>query len=130
MALDIHHDFSHVKNMYETTFLVGQGLDEAEYQKVAKKFETLIREGEGDIINIEHWGKKPLAYQIERNTHAYYCYIEFNSPGSLIGKLEQEFLYDESVIRYLSVRVEKHHAAFNTKRREHGFGNKKKEEAK
>jgi small subunit ribosomal protein S6 len=55
--------------------------------------------------------------------------VEITSPGSLVGILEQEFLYDERVIRYLTVKVDKHHAAFNKKRREQGFG-KKKEEAR
>jgi small subunit ribosomal protein S6 len=129
MALDITVDLSNLKYMYETTFLVGQGLEDADYQKIAKKFEKLILDHGGEIINLEHWGKRPLAYEIEDNTHAYYCYIEFNAPPTLIGKLEQEYLYDEAVIRYLTVKVEKHHAAFNKKRREQGFG-KKKEEAK
>jgi ribosomal protein S6 len=51
--------------------------------------------------------------------------MEFTSPATVIPKLEQEFLYDESLIRFLTVRVEKHHAAFNKKRREQGFGKKK-----
>lgn len=129
MALEISTDFSNLQYMYETTFLVTQAAEEAAYQQVAKKFEKMILERGGEIINLEHWGKRPLAYEIERNTHAFYCYIEFNAPAPLIEAMEQEYRYDESVIRYLTVKVEKHHAAFNKKRREQGFG-KKKEEAK
>lgn len=129
MALDFKIDLGTIKNMYETTFLVAPDLDEAGYKAVVKKFEDIIRKGEGEITNIEHWGKKQLAYPIERNSHAYYCYVEYTSPGELIGVMEQEFLYDERILRYLSVKVEKHHAAFNKKRREQGFG-KKKEEAR
>ena len=129
MALEISIDLSGLKVSYETTFLVVPELSEADYKKVAKKFEDLIVKGGGEVTNIEHWGQKNLAYDIERRRNAYYCYMEFTSPTAVVAKMEQEFIYDESVIRFLTVRVEKHHAAFNKKRREQGFG-KKKEVAK
>jgi small subunit ribosomal protein S6 len=125
MALEISIDLSGLKVSYETTFLVVPELSEADYKKVAKKFEDLITKGGGEVTNIEHWGQKKLAYPIEKRHNAYYCYMEFTSPASVIPKLEQEYLYDESLIRFLTVRVEKHHAAFNKKRREQGFGKKK-----
>lgn len=128
MAIEISVDLSGIKTLYETTFLVSPELAEADYKKVVKKFEDIIAKGEGEITNLEHWGQKKLAYNIERFQNAYYCYMEFTAPSKVIAKLEQEFIYDESVIRFLTVRVEKHHAAFNKKRREQGFG-KKKEEA-
>jgi small subunit ribosomal protein S6 len=98
------------------------------YKEVAKKFEELIKKNGGEINNLEHWGLKRLAYNIGRAGSAHYCYVEFVAPPKFIAKLEQEYLYDERVIRYLTVKVDKHHAAFNKKRREQGFG-KKKEEA-
>ena len=125
MALELSIDFSNLKVSYETTFLVIPELSEADYRKVAKKFEDLIVKGGGEVTNIEHWGQKKLAYTIDKCNNAYYCYMEFTSPTAVIAKIEQEFIYDESVIRFLSVRVEKHHAAFNKKRREQGFGKKK-----
>jgi small subunit ribosomal protein S6 len=125
MALEISIDLSGLKVSYETTFLVIPELSEADYKKVTKKFEDLIAKGGGEVTNIEHWGQKKLAYDIERRMNAYYCYIEFTSPTTVIPKMEQEFIYDESVIRFLTVRVDKHHAAFNKKRREQGFGKKK-----
>lgn len=125
MALELSIDFSNLKVSYETTFLVIPELSEADYRKVAKKFEDLIVKGGGEVTNIEHWGQKKLAYTIDKRNNAYYCYMEFTSPTAVIAKMEQEFIYDESVIRFLSVRVEKHHAAFNKKRREQGFGKKK-----
>lgn len=124
MALEVSIDLSGLKVSYETTFLVAPELSEADYKKVTKKFEDLIAKGGGEVTNIEHWGQKKLAYPIEKHHNAYYCYVEFTSPPGVVAKMEQEFLYDESVIRFLTVRVEKHHAAFNKKRREQGFGKK------
>ncbi len=129
MAIEISVDLSGIKTPYETTFLVAPELAEADYKKVVKKFEEIIANGGGEITNLEHWGQKKLAYNIDRRQNAYYCYMEFTAPAAVVGKIEQEFIYDESVIRFLTVRVEKHHAAFNKKRREQGFGKKKDEAA-
>lgn len=127
MALEVSIDLSGLKVAYETTFLVSPELSEADYRKVTKKFEDLIVKQGGEVTNMEHWGQKKLAYPIERRNNAYYCYMEFSAPAAAVAKLEQEYIYDESVIRFLTVRVEKHHAAFNKKRREQGFGKKKEE---
>lgn len=127
MAIELKTDLSGLKVSYETTFLVAPELSESDYKKVTKKFEDLIVKGGGELVNVEHWGQKKLAYNIEKRGNAYYCYIEFTAPGAIVAKLEQEFIYDESVIRFLTVRVDRDHAAFNKKRREQGFGKKKEE---
>ena len=115
-----------VKGMYETTFLSSGELSEDQYRKVAAKFEKLLKDGGAEIINFEHWGNKRLAYPIGKNQAAWYTFIEFSSHGDLIKKLEQEYLYDENVIRWLTIRLDKYAIAFNKKRREQGFGDKSK----
>lgn len=127
MALEITTDFSNIKVMYETIFLTAPDLDQQEYEKVVAKFEAIIKEEEGEITNLEHWGQKKLEYEIKRFNTAYYTYFEFTSPASVVKKMEREFRYDEKIVRFLTVKVEKHHAAFNKKRREQGFGKKKAE---
>lgn len=128
MAVDFNIDLGVIKVMYETTFLVVPTIGESEYKDVVSKFEKIITNGGGEIINLEHWGQKKLAYEIEKHNSAYYCYVEYNAPATLIEKMEREFRYDENVVRYLTVKVEKHHAAFNKKRREQGFGKKEGKE--
>ena len=126
--MDFSVDLSNVKNMYEATFLVNPDLSEQDYKTVVEKFEKLIKDNDGEIVNLEHWGQRRLAYPIGKKGKAYYTFVEFNAPGRLIAKLEQEFRYDERFIRYLTVKLDKFAAAFNKKRREQGFG-KKKEKA-
>ena len=110
--------------MYETTFMVVPEVSEADYKKVAGKFEKLIKDNGANIINIEHWGQKKLAYSIKNRHSAYYCYVEFTSEGDLIGKLEQEFGYDEQILRYLTVSLDKHAELYNNKRRKGDFAKK------
>lgn len=115
--------------MYETTFLVSSDLNDQDYQNVVAKFEKLIKDNDGEIVNLEHWGQRRLAYPIDKKGKAYYTFVEFNAPGRLIAKLEQEYRYDEKIVRYLTVKLDKYAAAFNKKRREQGFKKKEKVEA-
>jgi len=125
--MDITIDLSNVKNMYETTIVVTPEAGDSDYKKVVEKFESMIKENDGEIINLELWGSRKLAYPIAKHTHAYYAFVEFKAPGRLIGKMEQEFIYDTKVIRYLTVKLDKNAVAYNIKRREKGFGQAKED---
>jgi small subunit ribosomal protein S6 len=113
------------KNDYETTFILKPELSEDEYKKAADKFVQLIKDNDGEILNIEYWGLRKLAYEIEGKRHGFYTYIEFSGPAEFITRLERDYRYDDEVIRYLTVRLDKHAVAYNNKRREKGFGMRK-----
>lgn len=113
------------KQEYETTFILLPDLPEGEHQQAVDKFVKMIQDADGDIHNIEHWGIRKLAYPIQRKTTGYYVYLEFNAYPELIAKLDQAYRYDDSVIRYLTVKLEKHALAYNVKRREMEFGLRK-----
>jgi len=119
-----------IKNNYETTFILVPEMPESEYKEVVEKFVTMIKDNGGSIVNLEQWGLKTLAYEIKRRTKGYYAFIEFISPTEFIGKLEQEYIYDERILRYLTLKPDKHALAYNKKRREHGFGGNKKDGGK
>ena len=110
------------KSNYEMNFIVSPELSEADYKKVVGKFVDMVKKADGEVTNIENWGVRKLAYPISRKTNGYYAYVEFTTYGDFIQKLEKEFKYDENVLRYLTVRLNKHAFAYNNKRREQGFG--------
>lgn len=112
-------------NEYETTFIVTPELSSSEHQEKVDKFVNFIKENGGRIHNIEHWGVRKLAYPIKKRTNGYYAYIEFNADADFIPKLEQNYRYDETIIRYLTVKLDKFALEFNEKRRAQGFGMRK-----
>jgi small subunit ribosomal protein S6 len=114
------------KRNYETTFIITPELAEAESKKTVDRFVKMIQEDGGEIINIERWGVRKLAYPIERKSSGYYALVEFTAFGTFIEKLEKEFKYDETILRYLTVKLEKHGVEYNNKRRELGFGMRSK----
>lgn len=102
---------------YETTFIVKPGLDDAEYKAVTEKFTKMITDNGGEIINQEIWGMRKLAYEIERHSSAYYVFTEFRSTVDVNPVLEREYSFDERIIRYLTVKLDKDAAAWNDRRR-------------
>ena len=118
MNIELKNKVDSSKN-YEVIFIVTPELDEAGYKKVVSKFEKMITDNGGTITNVEHWGKKRLAYPVEKKNSGYYAFIEFKGEGKVItNKLELEFIYDDAVIRFLTVRLDKHALLYNNKRRE------------
>jgi small subunit ribosomal protein S6 len=104
-------------NNYETVFIVTPVLSDAQVQEVADKFQGVITENGGQIVNREDWGLKKLAYPIQKKTTGFYFLIEFAAEGDIINKLETQYRRDERVIRFLTFKQDKFAAEYAAKRR-------------
>ncbi len=104
-------------NNYETVFIVTPVLSEAQVQEVADKFQGVITENGGQIVNKEAWGLKKLAYSIQKKTTGFYFLIEFTGEGKIVDTLETNFRRDERVIRFLTFKQDKYAVEYSAKRR-------------
>ncbi|MDO4758702.1 MAG: 30S ribosomal protein S6 [Rikenellaceae bacterium] len=104
-------------NNYETVFIVTPVLSESQVQEVADKFQGVITENGGQIVNRENWGLKKLAYPIQKKTTGFYFLIEFAAEGDIINKLETQYRRDERVIRFLTFKQDKFAVEYSEKRR-------------
>ena len=114
-------------NNYETVFIVTPVLSEAQVAEVADKFQGIITENGGQIVNVENWGLKKLASSIQKKTSGFYFLVEFTGEGSLINKLETNYRRDERIIRFLTFKQDKYAVEYSEKRRAK-LANKNKEE--
>ncbi|WP_353182106.1 30S ribosomal protein S6 [Parapedobacter lycopersici] len=114
---------------YETVIILTPLLSEEISKEVIAKFKNILTEGGAEIIHEDNWGLKKLAYPIEKKTTGFYHLTEFKAPGELINKLEVEYKRDERVMRFLTIRLDKHAIAYNEKKRSGAF-NKKAEAPK
>jgi len=110
---------------YETTFILNPELSEGEYKETVSKYVQMVKSEGGVVHNIEHWGMRKLAYPVRKKTNGYYAYFEFRADTEFVEELEQSYRFNESIIRYLTVKLDKHALAYNQKRREQGFGMRK-----
>ena len=116
-------------NNYETVFIATPVLSDVQVKEVLDKFQGVITENGGQIVNVEEWGLKKLAYPIQKKTTGFYYFIEFTGEGSLINTLETQYRRDERVIRFLSFRQDKEAVAYSIKRRNKLAGKVTVEEA-
>lgn len=117
---------------YEVTFIVDPTLSSDEIKSAAKKYVDTVK-GAGKIVHIDELGLRQLAYPIKRrNTGIYYC-VEFEAPnGEVIPPLELAMTRDDAILRFLSVKLDKHGVKYNEDKRAGKIGKivkkKKKEE--
>tara|TARA_B100000029_G_C17463499_1_gene919377 strand:- start:945 stop:1271 length:327 start_codon:yes stop_codon:yes gene_type:complete len=95
-------------NCYEHTFITKQDLPESQIKKTVERYEEIIKKNSGKIIKIEEWGLRNLSHIIRNNRKGYYFHIKFEGVGKTVEQLEKAENIDESLIRYLTVKVKKH----------------------
>lgn len=92
---------------YETTIVLDSFLKEDDRKNVLTKIENFIKNHGGEIEEIDEWGKKRLAYEINRKQYGVYVNVLFSGPSNLPKLLEREFRLEESILRYLILKVDK-----------------------
>ena len=104
-------------NNYETVFILNPVLSETQVEEAVQKFVDLIKSQKGSITSQENWGLKKLAYPIENKKSGFYHLFEFAAPNEVVDNLEIEMRRDERIMRYLTVKLDKHAQAWAEKRR-------------
>ncbi len=104
-------------NQYETVFIVTPVLSEEQMKEAVKKYQDYLRDNGADIVHEEHWGMRKLAYPIQKKSTGFYHLIEYRADGTLIADVETQLKRDERIIRFLTVKLDKHAVAYNEKKR-------------
>ena len=115
-------------NHYETVFILTPVLSEEQMKEAVKKYEDFLTKKNGaEIVHRENWGMRKLAYPIQKKSSGFYQVLEYKTEGDVISPLEVEFKRDERILRFLTVKLDKHAIAYNEKRRKKLKEEKKKE---
>ena len=94
-------------NKYELVVVVSAKLEEEERAAEIEKVSNLVTRFGGTITDVEEWGKKKLAYEIQKMSEAYYYFIHFDTDNTdCPNEIEDQIRIMENVIRYLCVRQE------------------------
>ena len=102
---------------YETVFILNPALSEEQVQKAVDKYEKYLKSNGSKIIAKEICGLKKLAYTIQNKNSGFYNLIEYTAPSDAVSSLEVEFSRDETIMRYLTVTLDKDALAWAEKRR-------------
>ncbi len=91
---------------YETMVLLSPELTDETVDEKVSGFEKKVTEGGGEILNVERWGKKRLAYPIQRQRHGIYFIVTYHSGPEVVADIEREMRIDEETWRYMTVRMD------------------------
>ncbi len=90
---------------YESVIILDPEIPDDEIQGFTEKFTSLIKTSGGEIIKIEDWGAKKLAYPVKKRDKGRYLLLDFVGLPALIAELERQFKITEEVMKFLSVKV-------------------------
>ena len=91
---------------YELAVVVSAKLEDDARAEVIEKVKALVTRFGGNITDVDEWGKKRLAYEIQKMKEAYYYFIQFESDSVCPNEVEAHIRIMEPVIRYLCVKQE------------------------
>ncbi len=94
-------------NYYESIFVLRPTLEEEARGAVIAKFQDIIAKEGGEVVKLEEWGIKKLAYEIQKLREGYYVLVEFKAPTELPKELERNYKIADEVIRYNLVKLER-----------------------
>ena len=106
-----------IMNQYETVFILTPVLSDDQMKEAVKKYEDYLAKAGAEIVHEEHWGMRKLAYPIQKKSTGFYQLIEYKAEGNVIADVETELKRDERVLRFLTVKLDKHAVAYNEKKR-------------
>ncbi len=95
-----------VKN-YESVIILNATLEDEQIEVSLNKILESIKSYGGEIKDLDKWGRKRLAYPIEKAKSGYYVVIRFAAPTEAITRIERVYRLDETVIRFLTVELTK-----------------------
>jgi len=90
---------------YETIFIINPDLGDEEIQNVVAKFSGIITTQNGVPLKVDDWGRRRLAYKIEKFSQGYYVLMDFAGLPAGLAELERNLKIDDRIIRFLSVKT-------------------------
>lgn len=88
---------------YETTFILEPGLDDARVNEEVNRVTQWIKDLGGEVIDVQRWGKRRLAYEIHKKRDGIYTMVFHQGEGGAVKEIERRLRLNESVLRVLTV---------------------------
>lgn len=91
---------------YETMYILRPNLGEEDTEQIVETYRTILTENGAEDLDIQHRGKRRLAYEIDRNREGIYIQMNYRAPGAAIAVMQRAMRLSESVLRFLTIKQE------------------------
>ena len=97
-----------IKNManYESVLIARQDLGASQINTLVSDLSEVIKKEGGEVVKVDNWGLKNLAYRIKKNRKGYYVLLNIVAPAKAVAEYERLIRLNEDIIRYMTVKVE------------------------
>lgn len=93
-------------NQYELGVIISTQLDEEGQKAELERVSELVTRFGGTIDKVDNWGRRKLAYPIQKQTDGVYSFITFSSEGGVPAEIEGRLRILENVLRFLIIRID------------------------
>ncbi len=93
-------------NYYEFTYIINPVLDEDKFSAVVDKVNDLIKKNGGKVDEVDEWGLRQFAYEIDKKRSGFYVNMYFTAPVDAIAKIERILRIDDDVLRFLTLKYD------------------------
>jgi len=94
------------KRLYETTFIVNAALEDQDIDAVVSKVTGYISNHGGDMQNVDRWGKKRLAYPINKKFNGYYVHCTYEILPENMVTIDRYLVLEDTVLRHLTLQLD------------------------
>jgi small subunit ribosomal protein S6 len=94
------------QNTYELTYIVNSVISDEQVKDLVTRVTSYVSEAGGEIIEVDEWGQRRLAYPIQKKRNGYYVNMYFRSSGTIIPRLERALEIDDNILRYMTLRMD------------------------
>lgn len=98
-------DISGRKREYETTYILKPDISTDNISAVNAKVRGIIEAAEGNLLKVENWGRRKLAYEVQKNLKGVYLHFSYLGTAGLVEEIERNLRLSDQVIRYYSVKI-------------------------
>lgn len=93
-------------NKYESMLIARQDLGQSQVNDIVATLSDAIKREGGEVVSVDNWGLKNLAYRIKKNRKGYYVVLNISAPANAIFEYERLARLNEDIIRYMTIKVD------------------------
>ncbi len=92
-------------NKYELMLIVNPNADEERQKEIVERLRTTVEKDKGNVAGVDEWGKKKLAYEIEKEPEGVYTVITFTATPATLAEVERVLGITDEVLRFMTMRL-------------------------
>ena len=95
-----------MNSYYELTYIISPVLEDKQYPAVIQRINDLITSSGGAVDEVEEWGLRKFAYEMDKKQTGFYVNLYFEAPATAVEPIERAMLIDGEIMRYLTLKYD------------------------